>query len=49
MAIPPSQLRVVVRMKRPSCAAEQRDELAAFHSITSSATTSSVCSMSITS
>src|SRR5262245_38131417 len=32
MAIPPSQLRVVVRMKRPSRAAEQRDERSACHS-----------------
>jgi len=31
MAIPPSQLRVVVRMKRPSRAAEQRDERASPH------------------
>src|SRR5215472_8192680 len=42
MAIPPSQLRVVVRMKRPSRAAEQRDELAPLHSITSSARASRV-------
>jgi len=40
-----------MRRERPrsSRAAEKRDECAPLHSITSSATTSSVCSMSITS